>query len=113
MATEQLFQKQIQNPYLGREITLYTDLIAASVFHNGMLLPVLDTVRLGNQEQISNEDNEIEMYLRMAGPNAFRLTYRFSHDEPIKAITIMVDEHSNLMFFNDPLMVKPGEETPE
>ena len=87
------FYKKERNPYVidGQEIRVYTDLPAASFFHPGILKYLFFLIR-EDDNNISNEDNKISMFIRFVGPNLFRATVSTNEEDGgLRAFNILTD----------------------
>ena len=97
------FQKEIKNPFMGNDIMVYADLQSASFFHNGFLIPILDGIKKIRNDDISNEDNNIEVFLRCVSPTSFRITFRLNNEDKVRALTMMTKD-DDYIIYDDPLV---------
>lgn len=101
---DKFFHKEIRSPYLGNNIKVYADLQSASHFHNGILYPVIEGIRMKRKEDILSEDNNIEVFLRCVAPNSYRITYRLHDQDKVDAMTLIMNENE-FGVFADPFIL--------
>lgn len=102
------YKKKVRNPFFidldAPDITFYTDVYAAAFFNNAYLFSVLESIRHASKGSISNEDNEIQVFIRIVGPSLFRVTYQLNESEGVKALMFEYDSAHNFRVYSDPLL---------
>ena len=96
-----IFHKEEKMPFTSDGVNVYCCPVSATLFHPGMLRWLFGMIHEHNKDEIMNEDNKIEVLIRMTAPQQFRATYRFGDGCDVRALEIMTDGQ-NFQIFEDP-----------